>query len=155
MNKPLSSWRVQRGAAAVELALLLPIFVVVLTFPLLLGRCLWHYTAAQKAAHDAARYLSSIPAQEMREPALAITAADIASEIATLELAHLSPGDDNQVTVLVACGGLPCRGVRTSALPETVTVSVSINLYDPVFGMIVGRYGLPIGAHYETRYLGR
>lgn len=126
-----------------------------LTFPLLLGRCLWHYRAAQKAAHDSARYLSSISAQEMREPALAIAAADIASQIAMLELDQLIPGDDNQVSVLVACGGLPCRGVRTSALPETITVSVSINLYDPVFGKIIGRYGLPIGAQYEMRYLGR
>lgn len=155
MKKHHSLSRRQCGAAAVEFALLLPMFVLMLTFPLLLGRCLWHYTAAQKAAYDAARYLSTVSVQEMREPALAITAADIARQIAAIELAQLSPGGDDGVTIMVACGGLPCLGVRAGALPETVTVAVRIDLQDPIFRMDLGRYGLPIGAQYEMRYMGR
>lgn len=155
MKKHLSPGRLQRGATAVEFAFLIPIFVVLMIFPLLLGRCLWHYTAAQKAAHDAARYLSTISVQEMREPALAISAADIARQIAAIELNQLNPGRDDGITIMVACGGLPCAGVRGSPLPETVTVSVRMHLHDPIFGMDVGRYGLPIGAQYEMRYMGR
>ncbi len=155
MKKYSLPGRLQRGAAAVEFALLIPIFVVVMIFPLLLGRCLWHYTAAQKAAHDAARYLSTISAQEMREPALTVAAADIATQIAAMELEQLNPGGDNNIMIQVACGGYPCVGVRGSTLPETVGVLVRINVHDPIFGMDLGRYGLEIGAQYEMRYMAR
>lgn len=147
--------RIQRGAAVVEFALLLPIFLAILTVPLLTARCLWHYTAAQKAAHDAARYLSGISAQEMREPDLARAAADIAEDIVETEIAGLAPGGAYDIDVVVECGGDPCRGVRTSALPDTVTVSVSMNMYDHIFGFDTGRYGVPIEARYEMRYVGR
>lgn len=155
MKKYSLPGRLQRGAAAVEFALLIPVFVFVLIFPVLLGRCMWHYTAAQKAAYDAARYMSTISAQEMREPDLAMTAADIATEIAATEVEQLSPGGNNKITIQVACGGLSCIGVHSDALPETVTVSVQISMYDPIFRMNLGRYGLSIGAQYEMRYMAR
>lgn len=147
--------RIQRGSAAVEFALLLPIFLAVLTVPLLTARCLWHYTAAQKAAYDAARYLSGISVQEMREPALAIAAADIAQRIVQTEIESLQPGGMYGIEVVVSCGGDPCRGVRNNALPDTVTVAVSMNMYDQIFGIDTGRYGVPIEARYEMRYVGR
>ena len=140
--------RIQRGAAAVEFALLLPIFLVILTVPLLTARCLWHYTAAQKAAFDAARYLSGISAQEMREPALALAAADIAKYIIDTEIESLQPGENYDIEVEILCGGNQCRGVRSGALPDTVTVSVSMNIFDQIFGVDAGRYGVPIEARY-------
>ena len=52
--------RRQRGIAAVELALVLPVLFILVMFPLYLGRVYWHYTAIQYAAQDAARYLSCL-----------------------------------------------------------------------------------------------
>lgn len=147
--------RIQRGAAAVEFALLLPLFLVIVTVPLVTARCLWHYTAAQKAAFDAARYLSGISAQEMREPALAVAAADIAREIVETEIEALKPGGTYYVAVDIRCGDNQCREVRAGTLPDTITVGVSMNMYDQIFGVSTGRYGVPIEARYEIRYAGR
>ena len=60
--------RRQRGIAAVELALVLPAFVLLLAATVFIGRTLYHYQAIQKAAHDAARYLASAPALEVSSP---------------------------------------------------------------------------------------
>ena len=91
--------RIQRGSAAVEFALLPPIFLAVRRVLLLTARCL--------------------------------------------------------------CGDNQCRAVRSGTLPDTVTVAVavavavSMNMYDQIFGIDTGRYGVPIEARYEMRYVGR
>jgi len=144
----------QRGAAAVELALLLPIFVFLMSFPLFLGRYFWHYTAAQKAAQDAARYLSTISEQEMRDPALAPAAAALANDIVQMEIAELDTGG-LRPRVAVQCGGIPCMGVTTSPLPETVAVIVQMDMLDHIFGLDFGRYGLRLNVRYEVRYVGK
>lgn len=45
--------RRQRGIAALELALVMP---VLLTLPLYFGRLFWYYAALQKGAQNAVRY---------------------------------------------------------------------------------------------------
>jgi hypothetical protein len=128
------------GAAAVELALILPILISMLLFSLLLGRFLWHYTAAQKAAQDGARYLSTISEQEMREQTLAAEAVELNSGAAP--------------TIIIECGNDPCVGVRNLPLPDTVSVSVRMGFFD-LLGLIdTGRYGIPIDATAEMRYVG-
>lgn len=143
----------QHGAAAVELALILPIFVVLMTSVLFLGRYFWHYTAAQKAAQDGSRYLATISAQEMRDPALAPFAAAVARDIAQMELAELNTGG-LRPRVEVQCGGEVCEGVRSNPLPETVTVIIRMEMFDHIFGLDVGRYGLPLNVRSEVRYVG-
>ena len=59
----------QTGAAAIELALTMPIMLCFLLFPIFYAMCFWHNTVAKKAAQDAARYLSTEPQSEMRTPA--------------------------------------------------------------------------------------
>jgi len=152
-SSPNKLWR-QRGAAAVELALLLPIFVFFMSFPLFLGRYFWHYTATQKAAQDAARYLSTISAQEMRDPALSESAAALTNRIVQMELAELHTGGMRpRVTVL--CGDVLCQGVTTGPLPETVTVHVRMDMVDHIFGLDFGRYGVQLNVRYEVRYVGK
>jgi len=41
---------------AVELALILPDFLILLTFSLFIGRLFWHYSVMERAANNAARY---------------------------------------------------------------------------------------------------
>ncbi len=143
----------EHGAAAIELALVLPILIVFLSFPFFYARCFWHYTVAQKAAQDAARYLSMVPAAEMRSPDLALTAANLAIEIARRELAELAPGTTIR-TPVATCDALPC-GTVAGAVPEKVRVFINFGMVDNIFGLIdTGRYGLPITADVTLRYAG-
>jgi len=145
----------QRGAAAVELAVLLPIVIILLTGATFFARCFWHYTVAQKAAQDAARYLSSISVTEMRSRPLAIAAATVAEEIARVELSDLNPGRI-EPDVVIECGRNPCRGVGSAALPQSVRVSVYVDMFDTIFGTWnTGDYGLRLSIDIEVPYVGR
>lgn len=155
MNIPLRRWPRQRGAAAVEFAVLLPVLVLVLTLFIFFARVFWHYTAAQKAAYDAARYLSSVSEQEMRDDVLAPAAAAIANEIAQAEIAELSPGRGARPRVEIQCGGARCDGVWDAPLPRTVTVTVRMGMFDDLFNVVdVGRYGILIVGRAELHYVG-
>ena len=57
--------RRQDGVAAIELALILLFFMGLLPVVLLFGRALLAYTAMQKGAHDAARYMATLPLPQM------------------------------------------------------------------------------------------
>lgn len=145
--------RRQRGVAAVELALVMPMLVVLLTFPIFFARFCWHYTVAQKAAQDAARYLSQVSAQEMRSQTLSRAAAAVATEIVRTEVGELAPGapiGDPEVH----CDQNIC-GFRGGSVPETVRVSVYVSFFDTFFGAVdTGRYGWPINAEITMRYVG-
>lgn len=153
MTLSLPRLRCQRGAAAVELALLLPILVAFLVLPYFFARFYWHYSVAEKAAQDAARYLSSISVQEMRSSTLAPAAATVASEIARAEVAELGPGHAAP-TVSVLCGPVPCGGVGGASLPQTVRVYVWMDMFDMSGVVDTGRYGMPIRVDSEMRYVG-
>lgn len=154
--------RRQKGAAAVELAIVLPILIILMTVPIFFGRYFWHYTVAHKAATDAARYLSTVSVREMRSSALSVTAANIARGIAAEEIADLSPGGDVP-KIHIVCGGSgnavadrPCDGYSSAAMPETVTVTVSMDFFDNLFGVVdTGFYGWLIQAEAKVRYVGR
>jgi hypothetical protein len=143
----------QRGIAAIEAALIVPILVVLLTVPIYYARCFWHYTVAQKAAQDAARYMSQVSAAEMKSPALAQAASNIALDIAQREMAELAPGSAIGLPV-VQCDYLPCGTVIGSA-PGTVRVYITFSMYDNMFGVIdEGRFGLIVTADISMRYVG-
>jgi Flp pilus assembly protein TadG len=146
--------RRQHGVAAVELALILPILAAILAAPLFLSVYFWHYTAAQKAAQDAARFMSTISVQEMRAGNLARAADATASEIARIEVAELNLAS-SAPTIEVYCGRVRCTGVGSRPMPETVFVSVRMDMFDQFFGEVdTGRYGFPITAEVEMTYVG-
>lgn len=157
MNTTPMSRRVphrQHGASAVELALILPLLVILLTFPVFYASVFWHYTVAHKAARDAARYLAAISPQEMRSRNLAPEAAAIAAEIARIEIAELSPGSVIEDAV-VQCGDNPCRGITSGRLPATVRVYVGFDMYDRWFNVVdTGRYGWKIESSVVLPYVG-
>jgi hypothetical protein len=144
------------GAAAVELAILLPILFVFLTIPLFFGRYFWHYSVANKAAHDAARYLSTISVREMRSATLSAAAGQVALDIASEEIADLHPGS-GAPTIQVYCGpSKQCIGVGSSSIPLTVIVKIDLDMVDDIFGAVnTGFYGWRITAQAELPYVGR
>lgn len=143
----------QRGSAAIELAVLIPIFLVLMTFPVFYARCFWHYTVAQKAAQDAVRYLSKVSRPEMMSKTLATGAAAMAIDIAQREMAELAPGSEI-ATPEIYCDNRIC-GVTAGKVPTTVRVFITLSMYDTFFGVVdTGRYGLTINAEARMAYVG-
>lgn len=118
--------RVQRGVAAVEFAIFLPVILIMLALPLYFGRIFWHYSAAQRAAYDAARYLSSVPRGEIKDPNKINYVTTLARNIVNAETAELNPGP-YPAGVTVECDGGTCFGF---AVPTTVTVMVQLYVTD-------------------------
>lgn len=153
MNLPRFTLRGrQHGVAAVEFALLLPLLLVLLAAPLFIGRVLWHYTVLQKAAHDAARYLSTVPEAEMRTQTLAPLAADLAEAIVDAELADLNTGSEPPIVTIKCNNGNKCGGVT----PWTsVAVHIETEMHDPFFSAgFGGDDGLAIAADVTLDYIG-
>lgn len=149
----------QTGAAAVELAVLLPILIISMTVPLFFGRFYWHYTVAHRAAQDAARYLATISEREMRTGVLSQAAGAVATGIAEEELAELNPGPEAP-GITVFCGPTRlCSGPAlgwTAPLPNIVRVTVELKMVDNIFGAVyTGWDGWPITAQVEMRYVGK
>lgn len=146
--------RRQAGVAAVELALLLPILVAFLAIGFFTASILWHYMMVQKAAQDAARYLSTVPAWEMTTQASALAAGNQAQDIARRELADMSPGAT--VSALgTYCDEVNCGMKFAYTLPTTVRVYLEISVKDPTGLIDTGFGGWPIVANYTLRYAGK
>jgi hypothetical protein len=72
----------------------------------------------------------------------------------TGEIAELAPGSAIDDPV-IECGGIPCKGVTGKALPKTVHVYITFDMYDTWFGVAyTGRYGLGIQADVTVPYVG-
>jgi len=143
----------QGGAAAVEAAIVMILLLVFLTLPVFYARVFWHYTVANKAAQDAARYLSTVSAREMASSTLSKAAGDIAMEIARTEIAELGP-ETRMKPPIVYCGDAPC-GSRIGTVPSTVRVEVNLHIFDTFFGAVnTGRYGWTLTADVTLPYVG-
>ncbi|WP_426114628.1 TadE/TadG family type IV pilus assembly protein [Massilia sp. PWRC2] len=150
--------RNERGSAAVECALVLPIMVALIAFTLLFGRLFWHYTVALKAAHDAATFLAmsrlaevSIDKTDLGE----IEIAKIAKSIAVTEVAELNPGSGATPVVDVSCDRHPCIGTQ---VPGEVAVMVQMKMFDiflsGVTSDIAGSEGILLSAEVRVPYVG-
>ena len=118
----------QRGSVVLELALVLPVVLTLLTAVVFYGHLTYHYEVVNKAARDGARYLSSVAALNMKNPALAAHESNLALALVQAELGALGA----QPTVIVACDNIPC-----AALADTPS-EVSITVVDPVPNIFPG-----------------
>lgn len=145
----------QRGAAAVEFAIVLPAILSILAFSLFFGRVFWHYSAAVKAAHDAARYLSTVPLVEMKTLANATNVALVARSIAEKEIAELNPGGDPPV-ITILCDTYTCDGLSA---PTSINVTVRMGIFDNLlYGFtyaFLGDQPLVLTAAVSMRYVGK
>jgi|GEM_PF-755094 len=143
-SKKLSG-RLQRGSIAIEMAIILPILLLVLTMPLFYARVFWYYSVAAKAAHDAARFLSTATQAEMRtlgDSGVEARVATIAFWIADTETEVLKPVMERR-NIEAQCGYLTGTGAsayikygrcQENFTPLMVRVSVSWTMYDNLFG---------------------
>jgi cbb3-type cytochrome oxidase subunit 3 len=130
--------RPEQGSVAVEMAIILPIFLMLLALPLFLACVFWCYSAGEKAAHDAARYLSTATQAEMRTGASGFGEATVAATarwIAQQELEGILPFTDS-IPIDVECNTSACGGW----IPANVHVKVRINMYDMFFYSLTAEY---------------
>jgi Flp pilus assembly protein TadG len=112
----------------VELALILPFLLIIMAVPLYFGRVLWHYSAAQKASQDAARYMATVSQREYSSAQMAAAVSSVAHDIVNAEISDLNPG--LPIGVSVECDTLTCDGVT---MPQTVRVVVRMRMVDFIF----------------------
>lgn len=150
--------RKQTGAAAVELALVLPVLITLLAAPLLFGRVFLHHSMAQKAAHDAARFLANAPQRDIswrKRDGGEVGAATLAREIARSELAEANTGFAAP-SINVFCDGEICD---RAVVPARVQVIVKMDITDVVFTGLTGGYtgdwGIPVRADVTMAYVGK
>jgi hypothetical protein len=154
--------RRQRGSVAVEFsAVLLFILLPLLAASLFFGRFFWHYTVAEKAAHDAARFLAGASPTElkMQSPTGEAYIVVAAKALAQAELTELKPGSYSPVTY-VFCDSAPC--IPFQSLPKMVSVYVSMRVEDPfltpftsLFTGDKGPIALQIDATGRSYYVGK
>ncbi|MBC7453839.1 MAG: pilus assembly protein [Massilia sp.] len=115
------------------MAIILPVMLILLAVPLFFGRAFWHYSVAQKAAHDGARYMSEIPLSEMNAPTRIGAHLAVAAKIVADEMSDLNPGSE-PTTVTYQCeypfGYATCDGRNT---PKSVRVLVRTSMFDTIF----------------------
>lgn len=121
--------RLQRGIAAVELALILAFGLFLVPSVAVLGRIFWTYTALQKATHDAARYMASVSVLDITTADKGLAAAEVARQMVAqaAAAAHISPALPAGL-VGVTCDGTPC-GSNTNP-PVLILVYASRPMVD-------------------------
>lgn len=128
----------QRGIAAIELALLVPLIFVLLPVPLLLGRVCLNYAVLHKAVHDATRYLSAVAPHELTTPARALQAAAHAQAMIAAATAGTGAAPA-EGTIFFWCGAAAC-GATLANPPATVRIYTTIALSDGIFDAVTQYY---------------
>jgi Flp pilus assembly protein TadG len=150
----------QAGAVAVEAALVISFLLIFVSAPsIYFAFYFYQYSAAQKAAHDAALYLSTAPRAEMTTagPSGGPAAMTLAQAIIIKELAgstNEAPPDPS-----IVCGyqqgptSIGWKSCTTTNNQPLVFVAVSIDMpfMDPLTGY---DSGLMISAYNPMRYVG-
>lgn len=154
---PLLFRKTETGSVAVEMAFILPVLVMLLTLMLFFARLFWAYSATQKAAHDAARFLSTATQAEIRTGGGGFNEARypaVARWIAQQELMDIVTWADG-ITIFILCDGVPCNVTR----PETVRVRVEVSLRNDVFPELIALYldnsNFVLKSHVVLPYAGR
>jgi Flp pilus assembly protein TadG len=147
--------RGQGGFAAVELAIMLPFMVALLALALLAGRLLWHYTVAQKAAHDAARYMSTVPAHDIVSTRVADAQA-VGQQILEEEMSELNQGEMPRFTRISCISPLDatdtCNGLTT---PTSVSAAVTMRIDDIFLLDVILSQPIIITAKVTMPYVGQ
>jgi hypothetical protein len=139
----------QQGLAAIEFALILPLLVLLLAFPLYFGRVFWYYAAAQKAAQNAVQVLAVAPAAAMK-PIKINQTVELVKAIARLHMDELNPGT-LPINVYPLCNGIPCDGYAA-----TTTVRVVVDVYvEDIFFPDVSQLTISITGDATMPYAGK
>jgi TadE-like protein len=128
----------ERGTQLVELAIVLPVFMLLFAATAEFGRFFYTYTTLAKATRVGARYLMSQPAKVMDDNAKRLVICGNPTVCADTD-AVVSGLTMNQVKVDRA-GGIP------GLLPDTINVRIENYYYEPIFdlGKLTGNSSLSL-----------
>jgi len=163
-RKPCAS-RYQTGSVAIEAAFVLPVLLLFLAFPSILFAFYYRqYSAAYKAAHDAAIYLSTAPRVEFTTagPDGNFAAVSVAKKVIERELAGVLPASvvvDPFISCIYRQAGNPkvnaCtpQVFKNDAIPMfQFDVAINLPFIDPMTGTEIG--SMYISTIPSVRYLG-
>lgn len=145
--------RCERGVAAVEMAIILPFLVLLLALALLFGRAFWHYSVIQKAAHDSARYMSTVSNHDIQNMSRAPEAAAVAFALIDAEMADLNV-ESTPWAVTVRCDETACNGFKQ---PQVVRVIIQLQMANNIVGELTHAFfgdGLLMTADVSMPYVG-
>jgi Flp pilus assembly protein TadG len=117
--------RDERGAQLVELAIVLPIFLVMFGAAAEFGRYFYEYTTLDKAVRAGSRYLT----------AKAVSAAEDAKAKNIVVYGNAAGTGAPVVKGLTPANVVITRAGGAASLPETVTVQISGYKYQPIFDL--------------------
>jgi len=129
--------RLQRGTAAVELAVLLMATIVLMPAVALFAKVFYQYSVMKEATRDAATYLGSLPPAAMKDDAERGRAVLVAQRM--VEEAALGAGMTGSTSVepaYVECDNHSCAGL----VPEVLGVTVTFTINDEAFNALTGRW---------------
>lgn len=129
--------RLQRGTAAVELAVILMATIVLMPAVALFAKVFYQYSVMKEATRDAATYLGSLPPAAMKDDAERARAVMVAQRM--VEEAALGAGMTGSTAVepaYVECDNHSCAGL----VPQVLGVTVTFTINDEVFNALTGRW---------------
>ncbi|UUZ68155.1 pilus assembly protein [Polaromonas sp. P2-4] len=156
-----SAHLLQRGAVAVEFAFVMIVILMMTAGIVEFGRVFWYYNALDKATHDAARYISALPATDMTDSVKASAAVATAKGLVVSAVsdsdygARINPAiTTNNVSVI--CDSGACNGTKPDNVSVSITgFSISIGAWIPfVIGPSGGKYAaVPLSPSTTMRYM--
>jgi hypothetical protein len=149
--------RSAHGSVAVEMALILPLFLILLAGPLYLARAAWFYSVGQKAAHDATRYVATATQAEMRTGGGGFNEARvpaIARWIAQQELGEIVPFTDS-IVITIQCDGSGCGLLAPVRVGTAVQIGLHDNLLSGLTEQYLGSTDMALSSEVTMRYVDR
>jgi hypothetical protein len=122
----------QRGAAAIEMAFVLLFCFTLLPIALYFARYTLHGAVIQQAVQDAARFMATVPPEELLDPdrkalALAVARGMVDEAVASARLD--TPPDG----VVILCDALNCEMYSGTSPPAVISIGAGLQFSDPVF----------------------
>lgn len=132
----------QRGAIAVEMAILVVVMFLIMAGIVEFSRAFWYYNALDKATRDAARFMSTVTKVEIENSNTARAAVDVAKSLAliTVNGANVSPAIV-AANVAILCDAAACTGTKPTNVTATVTLVMNIGSIFPFVNVANGTYG--------------
>lgn len=168
MNRLLpQSTRRESGSVAVEFAvLMITVLIPLLAGALFFGRFYWHYTVAEKAAQDAARFVAAASPTELKVQCTILIYKDpcivmAGMSLALAELDELNPGGTDTPSVAIHCDNNKCLTNKGTGVPQTISVRIDLTVEDPFFTGLASFFmgsdtpvAYPIVATARSHYVG-